>query len=82
MMLNNNAPCRMVSTDSTWLVRLTLQEGGTSTTTTPPQPGKGAVGLVSLYGWATRLTPKNGNSNNDTYIRLWIGYARHQWCES
>ena len=54
------------------------QEAGNHAAT-PPQSGRAAVGLASLYAWATRLTPKNGNYNNETYIRVWTGYARHQW---
>ena len=42
--------------------------------------GRAAVALASLYGWATRLIPKHGHYEDETYIKIWLGYARHQWC--
>jgi len=53
-----------------------------SSTIAPQHPGRASVGLVSLYAWATRLMPKNGHYNNETYIKIWINYARHQWCDT
>lgn len=43
--------------------------------------GRSAVPLTSLYGWATRLIPKHGHYEDETYIKIWLGYARHQWCD-
>ena len=37
--------------------------------------------LSSLYSWATRLIPKHGHYEDETYIKIWLGYARHQWCD-
>ena len=25
--------------------------------------------------------PKNGHYNDETYIKIWINHARHQWCD-
>ena len=33
--------------------------------------GRASVQLVSLYAWATRLMPKNGHYNDETYIKIW-----------
>lgn len=37
------------------------------------------ISLLQLYHWATKLVPRSSNSNNDTYVQLWLAYARHQW---
>lgn len=41
------------------------------------RPGQQAVSLFQLYKLATRLAPK---SNEEPYLQLWLGYARHQGC--
>lgn len=37
--------------------------------------GRQAITLFQLYKWATRVLPKR---NSDSYLQLWLGYARHQ----
>jgi len=59
-----------------------IQEASASAKAAPQHAGRASVGLVSLYAWATRLMPKNGHYNDETYIRIWINYARHQWCDT
>ena len=41
--------------------------------------GRAAVPLTTLYDWATRLIPKHGHQDGEIYIKIWLGYARHQW---
>ncbi|QDZ24034.1 dual specificity protein kinase [Chloropicon primus] len=40
--------------------------------------GKSAQGLYKLYEWATKLVPRKGNKNNESYISLWLGYIKRQ----
>ena len=41
--------------------------------------GQRTVSLFQLYKLATRVAPK---SNDQAYLQLWLGYARHQGWES
>ncbi len=36
------------------------------------------ISLLQLYHWATKMVPRSSNSNNYTYVQLWLAYARHQ----
>lgn len=42
--------------------------------------GGAGVGLRSLYGWSTRLVPRQSNAHGEAFLQLWLGFARHQWC--
>jgi serine/threonine-protein kinase TTK/MPS1 len=39
---------------------------------------RGGTSLYKLYEWATKLVPRKGNKNNETYINLWLGYIKRQ----
>ncbi|KAK9804601.1 hypothetical protein WJX73_006405 [Symbiochloris irregularis] len=41
--------------------------------------GGAGVGLRSLFGWSTRLVPRQGNGQSKAFLHLWLGFARHQW---
>lgn len=34
--------------------------------------------LYKLYEWATKLVPRKGNKNNESYVGLWLGYIKRQ----
>ncbi len=53
-----------------------------SSTATLTQSGRGGVGLFDLYHWATKLVPRQSNYRNEAYVKIWLGYARQQWCVS
>lgn len=38
--------------------------------------------LCALFGWATRMVPRQGKASSEAYQLLWIGLARQQWCVS
>ena len=40
--------------------------------------GRGNVTLFKMYDWAIKTVPRSGNSKNEAYLRLWLGYAREQ----
>ena len=42
--------------------------------------GKGASSLATLFGWATRIVPRQGKACSEAYQQLWIGLACQQWC--
>ena len=35
-------------------------------------------GLYKLYEWATKLVPRKGNKNSESYVGLWLGYIKRQ----
>lgn len=41
---------------------------------------RGGVALFDLYQWATKLVPRQANCSNEAYLKIWLGYARQQWC--
>ena len=41
---------------------------------------RGGPSLCDMYTCATRLIPRQGNSNKDAFLQLWLGCARLQWC--
>lgn len=52
---------------------------GGSATAAGLKGGRAAIPLTSLYDWATKLIPKHGHQDDQIYIKIWLGYARHQW---
>lgn len=69
-----------------WLVFLLGEEAhqGALTGTLPGQAvnggDAGGISLYHLYFWATQLLqPSSKYRSNESFIRLWIGYATHQW---
>lgn len=40
---------------------------------------KSAVTLANLYHRATELVPRVRGQAPLTYMKLWVGYAKHQW---
>lgn len=51
------------------------------TTQTTSPAVRGGVTLFRLYEWATKTIPRSGNSKNEEYLRVWLGYALEQGCE-
>jgi len=39
----------------------------------------GGVGLYHLYHKATELVQRSKGRPLDAYVKIWVGYARHQW---
>ncbi|KAI7845303.1 hypothetical protein COHA_001145 [Chlorella ohadii] len=67
-----------------WAALLAAEEAalGASTGTLSGERGVGARGGVSLfdlYAAATKAVPRANNYTNDAYVRIWLGFARHQW---
>ncbi|PRW45719.1 hypothetical protein C2E21_5938 [Chlorella sorokiniana] len=67
-----------------WAALLAAEEAalGASTGTLTGERGAGARGGVSLfdlYAAATKAVPRANNYANDAYVRIWLGFARHQW---
>lgn len=68
-----------------WAALLAAEEAalGASTGTLTGERGAGARGgvtLFDLYAAATKAVPRANNYTNDAYVRIWLGFARHQWC--
>lgn len=64
-----------------WWALLAAEEatlGGA--TATLDRAGRGGVSLFDLYRGATQAVPRQGNYQNDAFIRIWLGFARQQWC--
>lgn len=40
---------------------------------------RASAALGSLYQRATQLVPRARGQASEAYMRLWVGYARHQW---
>ena len=45
-----------------------------------PAAKAGVVGLYHLYHRATELVQRSKGRPLDAYVKIWVGYARHQWC--
>jgi hypothetical protein len=41
---------------------------------------RGGVVLMDLYRWATKLCPRQSNARSEAFVKLWLGFARQQWC--
>lgn len=68
-----------------WAALLAAEEAalGASTGTLTGERGAGARGgvtLFDLYAAATKAVPRANNYTNDAYVRIWLGFARHQRC--
>lgn len=69
------------SSPAAWLQFLKHEESILATSTMPLESvnGRGgAVSMVRLYEWATRVIPRLGNEKDETYLQIWLGFARHQ----
>ena len=42
---------------------------------------RGGVSLADLYAAATKVVPRQNNYSNDAFIKIWLGFARQQWCD-
>ncbi|KAK3240555.1 hypothetical protein CYMTET_49611 [Cymbomonas tetramitiformis] len=60
---------------STWLAFLE-HEGRSNAERS--QKTRGGVTLFRLYEWATKTIPRHGNRENETYVRIWLGYIKEQ----
>ncbi|KAA6419896.1 MAG: Serine threonine kinase [Trebouxia sp. A1-2] len=47
-----------------------------------PRDKRQGLALLQLYEWATQQIPRQGNYNNDAFLKLWIGYAKQQWSQN
>lgn len=54
--------------------------GGATATLTQGVAQRGGVSLFDLYLWATKQIPRQNNYSNEAYLKIWLGYARQQWC--
>lgn len=68
-----------------WVALLSAEEaaggGGLTSGLTGGLTGGGGVSLYHMYYWATQLVPRGGaHQSKEDYVRLWLGYARQQWC--
>jgi hypothetical protein len=77
------------SAPATWLAFLSAEEaagggalagGLTGGLAVGGGGGGGGVSLYHLYYWATQLVPRAKHQGDEEYVRLWLGYARQQWC--
>jgi hypothetical protein len=67
------------TTANAWLAFLTHEEEiAVSTQTGHPADSTG-VSLYHLFYWATQVVPRAKNQTKEEYVKLWLGYARHQW---
>ena len=75
-----NALQAQLGSPTAWWAFLQHEEGSMSNcTATLDSLHSRRISLLQLYHWATKLVPRSSNSNNDTYVQLWLAYARHQW---
>lgn len=44
-----------------------------------PHDKRQGLAMLQLYEWATKQVPRQGNYDNDAFVKLWIGYAKQQW---
>lgn len=66
-----------------WWALLASEEaagGGTTASLGGRGGGRGGVTLLDLYSAATQTVPRQPNYANEAYLRLWLGFARQQWC--
>jgi hypothetical protein len=63
-----------------WLALLAHEEAIAKALGAPDCPERAGVSLYHLYYWATQVVPRAKNQQREEYVRLWLGYARHQWC--
>ena len=42
------------------------------------EENKSSSNVYKLYEWATKLVPRKGNKDNESYINLWLGYIKRQ----
>ena len=38
--------------------------------------------LLQLHGLATQLVPRRGNHDKESFLRIWVNYAKQQWWAS
>lgn len=63
-----------------WWALLAAEEAALGgTTATLDRAGRGGVSLFDLYRAATQVVPRQGNYNNEAFVRIWLGFARQQW---
>jgi hypothetical protein len=47
--------------------------------TSPTKASRNNISILELYRWATKVVPKQGNYDNESFVSIWVGYARQQW---
>ena len=69
-----HGPAKAVQIDSTssdaWWNLLSQAEGSDSSL------------LLQLHGLATQLVPRRGNHDKESFLRIWVNYAKQQWWAS
>ena len=71
------------SPEAWWALLAAEEAGGGGSTATLDRtgaPARGGISLFDLYGAATRAVPRQGNYGNECFVRIWLGFARQQWC--
>lgn len=68
-----------------WLAFLAAEDAADAPYCATTEGGKDACGrpLISmqhLYTLAVGVVPRSANLHLESYVRLWLGLARHQWC--
>lgn len=64
-----------------WWAFLQAEEAALcGSTATLSGASRGGVTLFDLYHWATKLVPRQANYGSEAYVKIWLGYARQQWC--
>jgi hypothetical protein len=41
---------------------------------------RGGISLLDLFAAATKNIPRQNNYTNDSFVKIWLGFARQQWC--
>ncbi len=62
-----------------WLAFLAHEEEIAKATQNIRVCDNSGVSLYHLFYWATQVVPRAKNQSREEYIKLWLGYARHQW---
>ncbi len=63
-----------------WWALLAAEEAALGgATATLDRAGRSGVSLFDLYRAATQAVPRQGNYQNEAFIHIWLGFARHQW---
>lgn len=61
------------------LIQLAESQHDASHTNSKPSDNRQGLAMLQLYEWATKQVPRQGNYDNDAFLKLWIGYAKQQW---
>ena len=62
-----------------WWLLIQHAESQQNVAVTKPQDKRHGLALLQIYEWATKQVQRQGNYDNNAFLRLWIGYAKQQW---